>query len=124
MTHGRTVDPNLVSSSGLQVDLKKAHTSKGLFDLPSGLCRSTPAARGGHLFSMGGMAAYGQVDDTGRFLHGAIDQGQVSFLHLTLLKLLAQALVRHVIFRDNQGPGGVFIKAVDDAWPKLTPDAR
>jgi hypothetical protein len=72
---------------------------------------------------MGGMAAYGQVDDTSRVLHGAIDQGQVSFPHLTLLKLVTQAMVGHVIFRDNQSPRGVFIKAVDDAWPKLTPDA-
>lgn len=32
-------------------------------------------------------------------------------------------MVCHVILRCHQGPGSVFIQAVDDAWPKLTPDA-
>ncbi len=123
MTHSGTVNANLVGPSSLQIDLQEADTGKGLFDLPSGLCGSTPAARGRHLFSMGGVAAYRQVDDTGRCLHGSIDQCQVSFSHVTILKLAAQAMVRHVILRDNQGPGGVFIKAVDDTRPKLTPDA-
>jgi len=123
MTHSGTVNANLVGSSGLQIDLQEADTRKGLFDMPAGLRGSTPAALGRHLFPMGGMAAYGQVDDTVRCLHGAIDQCQVSFSHVTMLELAAQTMLRHVILGDHQGPGGIFIKAVDDTRPKLTPNA-
>ena len=123
MTHGRTVDADLVGPSSLQIDIKEGCTGKCFLDLPPGFSGPTPATPCGHLFSVGGMTAHRQVDDPGRCLCLCIDQGQISFLNLAFLKLASQTFVGHVIFRHNHHSGSVLVKAVDNARTKLTTNA-
>ena len=77
MTYGRAVDTNLVCTPGRQIDFKEGYTGKRFFDLPSGFCGPTPPALCGHFFPVEGMAAYRQVDNSGRSLHLSMDQGKV-----------------------------------------------
>jgi len=75
MTHGGTVNPNLMGSSRFQIDLQKRNTRKGLFRFPMGLCWAPPAAFRGHLFTLYGMAANRQVDAAGWGLRVPVNEG-------------------------------------------------
>jgi len=123
MTHGCAVDSDLVGSSGLQVNVQERNTQEPFFCLPTGFCGPTVAAPCGHLLPIGRVAAYGQVDDPCRCLGLAENKGQIPLFYLALLKLETETFVGHVILCHHQGPRRILIKAVDDAWPELAPNA-
>ena len=75
-----------------------------------------------HTGAANGIAGNGGSDTASNLFHPAMYQCKVDLLHLAVVKLLRQRLMRRVGARYNQHAAGFFVQAVDNARPQLAVD--
>ena len=102
MTNRGEVYPDLMCAACLDPDLQKTKPAEA-FDYPVfGVRRTASRLAGSHLRPQTWMSSYGQVDRSAALGRSAVDESNVSFLNLSILKCTAQARMRHVVFRNDQ----------------------
>ena len=96
------VYPDLMCAACLDPNLQKTKPAEA-FHYPIFRVRSPPSQlAGSHLRPQSWMSSYRQVDRSAASGRPAVDESNVSFLNLSILKCTAQARMRHVIFRNDQ----------------------
>ena len=116
MTNRGEVYPDLMCAACLDPDLQKTKPAEA-FDYPIfSVRRASSRLAGSHLRPLGWMSSNGQVDRCAALARSAVDESNVSFLYLPILKCSAQTRMRHVVFRNDQQSRGVLIETVNDPW--------
>jgi hypothetical protein len=110
------VDADLMRTSGAGAKLNQGVGSKALQHVKfcDGLAPD-PRVRG-HFLSVDWMPAHGSVDHPFSLSKIAAHDSQIPFLHLALGELPCQTAVGRIIFSHHNGPGGVLIESMHNAW--------
>lgn len=113
------VDADLVGPAGLYLDIEQGEFCETLADLPD---RYRAAAVGGDLHPQAVVlvAADRGLDRAGVFFRGPVNERDIRFVNRSLAKLLRQGLMDLIGFGDDDQARGVFVEAMDDAYPVRT----
>src|SRR5688572_17277815 len=115
------VHADLVRAAGRDGDLQQRDPLQvaGGGDARHGVPRA-PRPRG-HLLTVAWIAPDGLVDPAPR-LHDAPDERDVLLLHLAIVELARELLVRAIVLGDDHEPGRAAVEAVDDPRPQFPAD--
>ena len=122
MADGAQVHANLMRAPGRDRDLAQRDAAQMLRPRDAGDRRPRPPGARRHLLPVVGVAPDRQVDPASG-LHDAPDQRHVFLVHLAVLELLRQRLVRRIVLRDDHHARRALVQAMHDARTQLAADA-
>lgn len=89
------------------------------------MCDSvTPSPPTAHLLSLGRVAPYRAIDSPPLRGEKTVDKGNIAPLDAMNFELGSQSVMGLVVLGGNHHPGGIFIEAVHNSRPQLSPHPR
>ena len=85
--------------------------------------RLAPGGVHGHALAVLRAAGNGLVHPSGRLAHASVHHGQIVLFHRARAQLVAQALMRQVVFGHHEQAAGILVQPVHDAGPLHPADA-
>jgi hypothetical protein len=74
---------------------------------------------GSHAHALAGIAGYRLFDAAAILLHFAVNQGEISLLHLAIGELFGEALMRGIVLGYQEHAAGVAVEAMNNAGPQF-----
>gem|GEM_PF-5865995 len=109
------MNPYLVCSSCFESKLDKTEMREIFQDLPVGYGLTPAVLQNSHLFSVNRMTSDGCSNASGPGTGSSCKECEIKLFNRSPLKLLNQALMRHIVFGDNHGSGGIFVQPVHNS---------
>jgi hypothetical protein len=119
MADARQMHADLVGAAGAYADLKQREAVEApqhVIFAPGG---AALGETGGHAHTLAGIAGNWFFDAAAILLHYAVDQGEISLLHLAIGELFGEAPMRDVVLGYQEDAAGVAVEAVNDAGPQF-----